>query len=163
MARPRGKPSQETIAQVQEAKAKALKLRRAGATYADIAKQLDLSSPAHAYEYVKETLLEMVKEPAQEVLQLELERLDAMLLHLQPKIATGDTKAISTALTIMERRARYLGLDAPAKQETTIRDWRLQAIEDIKAGTLTYSALAQLFDSDLASELFQQAGVPIES
>ena len=46
---------------------------------------------------------------------MELARLDAMLSALDDKIEAGDTKAIGTALRIMDRRAKYLGLDGPIK------------------------------------------------
>lgn len=36
-------------------------------------------------------------------------------------------------------------------------DWRAQAIEDIKAGRVTYEALVTAFDETLAAELFHEA------
>jgi len=42
-----------------------------------------------------------------------------------------------------------------------IDDWRSQAIEDIRAGTLPYAALVEAFDDTLAQELFRLAGVPV--
>jgi len=36
-------------------------------------------------------------------------------------------------------------------------DWRARAIEDIKAGRVTYEALVNAFDESLAQELFQEA------
>ncbi|MBE2268808.1 MAG: terminase small subunit [Anaerolinea sp.] len=38
-------------------------------------------------------------------------------------------------------------------------NWRARAIEDIKAGVVTFEALASAFDETLALELFQQAGM----
>ena len=38
-------------------------------------------------------------------------------------------------------------------------DWRNRAVEDIKAGRLTFEVLANAFDETLAAELFQQAEV----
>ena len=40
-----------------------------------------------------------------------------MLLPLGRRVQTGDEKAVDRALRIMERRARLLGLDAPASVE----------------------------------------------
>jgi len=48
------------------------------------------------------------------------------------------------------------------KQDVEIKDWRSEAVQDIRAGTISYSDLATAFDVDLAQELFKQAGVPIE-
>lgn len=40
--------------------------------------------------------------------------------------------------------------------------WQDQAIADIRAGLVTYEALAEAFDDDLATELFTRAGMPVE-
>jgi hypothetical protein len=62
-------------------------------------------------------------EPADELRTLELERLDAMLAAIWPSVQRGHLASIDRALAIQERRARYLGLDAPARidVETRIR------------------------------------------
>lgn len=45
-----------------------------------------------------------------------------------------------------------------------VDDWRSQAIEAIREGQISYPAAVQAFnDEDLATELFRQAGVPIEA
>lgn len=44
-----------------------------------------------------------------------------------------------------------------------IEDWRTQAIADIRAGKIPYEALADAFDTDLATELFAAAGVPVQA
>lgn len=43
-----------------------------------------------------------------------------------------------------------------------VDDWRSQAIEDIKAGRLTYGQLATAFSDSLAAELFASAGVSVQ-
>lgn len=50
------------------------------------------------------------------------------------------------------------------REQFTVKvdDWRSQAIADIRAGLITYPALAQAFDDTLATELFREAGVPIQ-
>ena len=58
-----------------------------------------------------------MSKPAKEVLKLELERLDAILLSIWKAISQGHLGAIDRAIKIMERRTRYLGLDAPVKQD----------------------------------------------
>lgn len=55
---------------------------------------------------------------------------------------------------------RHYGLFTDKVQ---VDDWRTQAIADIKAGSISYKALAEAFDNDLATELFTRAGVPISS
>lgn len=54
-----------------------------------------------------------LQESARTMLQLELERLNKLQTGLWPKALQGDTDAIKTALKVMERRAKYMGLDSP--------------------------------------------------
>jgi hypothetical protein len=63
-----------------------------------------------------------ISEGAEEVLNLELQRLDTMLLAVWPKAASGDSGAIDRVLKLMDRRARYLGLDTPQRLEHTGRE-----------------------------------------
>jgi hypothetical protein len=64
-------------------------------------------------------LRETLQEPADEVRQLELLRLDRYLSAIAEKVDSGDLKAIDRALKIMERRSKLLGLDAPQKVAPT--------------------------------------------
>ncbi len=59
---------------------------------------------------------------------------------------------------ISEQGRRVLGMPERIS-ENKIHDWRSQAIADIRAGVVTYQALAEAFDEDLATELFRLAGV----
>lgn len=105
-----------------EQQRKALELRKAGATYEQIAVQLKVSNRSVAWKLVKTAIEDIVREPAEEVLQLELARLDAMLLGVWTDAKGGNTAAIDRALRIMDRRAAYLGLDAPKRSEVTGSD-----------------------------------------
>ena len=58
---------------------------------------------------------EIVREPAEEVLALELARLDEMLIKALESARNGDPQAIDAVLKIMNRRAKYLGMDSPEK------------------------------------------------
>lgn len=40
-------------------------------------------------------------------------------------------------------------------------EWRIKAIEDIRTGQIEFEPLAKAFDTDLATELFREAGVPV--
>ena len=95
--------------------AKALELRSRGLSYRQIAQELGYSGPAGAYKAVGTGLDKTLREHSEDVRQLELERLDAMLDGVYGKATSGDDKAIHVALRIMERRAKLLGLDAPTK------------------------------------------------
>lgn len=108
------------ICDANERTRKALELRKAGATYDQIAAQLGYGNRSNAYRAVKEAIHEIIREPAEEVLQLELARLDALLLGCWQKAKTGDSRAIDRAIRVMERRSAYLGLDAPKKTATAL-------------------------------------------
>lgn len=91
----------------------ALKLRALGMSYRQIGEQLGVSDTS-ARRYIKRALerhLEELRESVEEHIEQQLMQLDAMLLALQKKMAVGDTKAINTAIRLLERKAKLLGLD----------------------------------------------------
>lgn len=96
-----------------ERRRKALELRRAGASYEQIAAQLHYTNKGSVWRDVRTAIQDIYREPAQDVVKIELQRLDAMLLGLWAKAKSGDTQAIDRVLRIQERRAAYEGLDAP--------------------------------------------------
>jgi hypothetical protein len=98
-----------------EKRRRALELRRAGATYDQIAASVGFAGRSGAYKAVMATLKAMLREPAEEVRLLELDRLDAMLLGLWAGAKSGDIKKAELVPKIMDRRAKLLGLDAPVK------------------------------------------------
>ena len=114
----------------------AIKLRQAGATLEDIARQLGFKGAAGAYKSVMRELGATAQdhgEGTEAVRQLELQRLDQMQFPLWPQVLAGDIAATTTALRIQERRASLLGLDAPKQIEARIRvdiiSWN-QALRD---------------------------------
>ena len=123
--------------------AKAAELRGRGWSYRKIAAELEIDVHT-AHDAVQRALRAIVEEPAQDVRQLELERLDAMydavMKVLETKHLTvsqgrliqipdenGDLQpleddspvlaAVDRLLKIQARRAALLGLDAPTKAE----------------------------------------------
>jgi len=105
-----------------ERRAQALELRKRGMSYRQIGQELGVSRNT-AHKYVTAELDELRAETrasAEQLRDLELERLDQYLARLQPKIDDGDEKAIATALRVQERRAKLTGLDAPQRTEVTI-------------------------------------------
>lgn len=99
-----------------ERQARALELRKAGATYDHIARQLGYANRGNAYRDVTDAIRAITAEPAKDVLRLELERLDAMLMGLWAAARTGNQGAVDRVVRLMDRRAKYLGLD---QQDTT--------------------------------------------
>ncbi len=132
--------------QVQGRQLQALELRKAGVSYEAIASRLGYRDRSGAYRAVTAALKLTLREPAEELRTLELERLDAMLLALWRRVQAGDEKAVDRVLRIMERRARLLGLDAPLRSELTgslSAPFDLHA-ESIKAREYIEAACARL-------------------
>ena len=100
---------------------KALELRRAGATYDEIAQALGYATAQGAYlaynRAIKRTLVESGSEEAR---QSELDRCDRLQRAYWSKAMAGDIQAGNIILKVMDRRARYLGLDAPTKQQVEV-------------------------------------------
>lgn len=107
-ANPR-KPKPEVL----EAERQTLELRRAGVSFDVIAKRLGYASRGSAAAAVKRALARAVPEAADDVRELEVDRLDRLLFAVWPAAMKSDPKAIDQALKIAERRARLLGLDVP--------------------------------------------------
>ena len=121
MARHKNKTSPSTIdAKVRAAKA--LELRMEGMKFDDIANELGYNSKQAAFDAVSRELKAITREPAEEVLRIDLERLDRMWGIHYLNAQAGDATALSSCMRIMERRARLLGLDAPSKNEVTGKD-----------------------------------------
>ena len=110
----------------------ALELRKAGATYESIARELGYRNRAGSAAAVKTALQKMLQQPAEEVRTLEVARLDALLLAMWRQAQQGNQGAVDRCLRIMERRARLLGLDAPTRADVTTageslnRDYRTE-------------------------------------
>ena len=62
-------------------------------------------------------LKELTREPAEEVLKLELERLDVATRAIAKQVRDGHLGAIDRWLRIIESRARFLGLHAPKESD----------------------------------------------
>lgn len=98
-----------------EMQARVLDLARAGHSFREIAAEVGYKSPASAHYALKQALKAALRPAAEEYLELELQRLDAMHQPLWTQAQRGNLKAQQQVLALMERRAAYLGLDAPKK------------------------------------------------
>jgi hypothetical protein len=103
---------------------KVLELRRAGLTWQRIAEQVGYADHSGAYLAYKRALKRVLQQPAEELRQAEIDRLDRLQLAAWPNAMKGDNSAIATVLRIMERRAKLMGLDMPVKiaQDVTVWD-----------------------------------------
>jgi hypothetical protein len=138
-------PRRRTIAD-RDRDAAAVELRREHLNFRQIATQLGFASPSSAYEAVQRGLADMRQEASDEVKQMELDRLDDIARglhrvfvtpHFVVSAATGkvarhpDTDEVliddgpviqagAALLRVMERRAKLLGLDAPARSRVEV-------------------------------------------
>lgn len=101
---------------------KAVELRKAGASYAQIADALGLASASSAYRNVMRALARNQSEEVEELRMIEGARLDRMQQSLWHNAVRGDLPTVDRVLRIMERRARLFGLDAPQKVAVSTSD-----------------------------------------
>lgn len=93
--------------------------RLKGRTLESIAEDLQVSG-VMVWKYCQEYMKKHVTPLAEEYRKMDLDRLDELLLALWPAAKQGDTKSIDAALRILDRRSKYLGLDAPTKVDATV-------------------------------------------
>lgn len=99
-----------------ERQRQALEYRKLGVSYREIARAMHIS-PATAHDYVTDALQEITREPAEEVLALELDRYDQLLMGHFTAAAGGDTFATQQVLAIMARIERLHGVESPKEQD----------------------------------------------
>ena len=97
-----------------------MELRGQGWTWQRIADEVGYASASACKTAFDNAIKRTMQPVADEVRTLELERLDRFLSYLWDKIEQGDPIAIDKGLKIMDRRAKYLGLDAPIKQQVEV-------------------------------------------
>lgn len=97
----------------------ALELRKTGMTFEAIAKAVGYSCAASAYKAVMTALKDSLREPAEELRELEGARLDALQERLADNVESGKDLllVIDRLLKIMDRRAKLFGLDAEKANE----------------------------------------------
>ncbi|WP_431928559.1 hypothetical protein [Nonomuraea jabiensis] len=97
-----------------ERRYQALQMRIAGVSNAVIAQRLGYSSPQLVSKDVTNALKKAAKQEsmaAEELLHLEINRLDRMMASVWPKVIKGEVNAVEAALKIVNKRASLLGLD----------------------------------------------------
>lgn len=115
----------------QETALRALELRKAGATYEAISQMLGYSSKSTAFSAVNKLMQSTKREGSKEAFEMELRRLDDLLMALWPQARQGDFGAIDRTLRIMESRRKLLGLDAPERVQTQIQQVIRVSYEDV--------------------------------
>lgn len=89
---------------------RALQLRLAGATYAEIGDVLGISQGT-AWKDIAREIRAIPKAEAEEYRQLEINRLDRLQRAIWEEAASGDLKAVDRAVRIINQRSRLLGLE----------------------------------------------------
>ncbi len=104
-----------------ERRDKALEARKAGYTYQAIGDLLGITKGA-AHKTIMVALTEIdekIAESADAVRTIELERLDKLYSVMYVQALKGNQGAVDRCLRIMDRRAKYRGLDAPKAIDVT--------------------------------------------
>ena len=100
----------------------ALELRKAGASYDQIAQRLSVSR-GEARALVVDALEKIEGESSREVLRLESERIDALVLGLWDKARRGDVAAADRVVKLMKERGRLAKqVQSVPMQSTTAHD-----------------------------------------
>ncbi len=116
MPRSRNSPG---MARAQQRREEALRLRIAGLRYRDIGERLGITMQAAHHLVVKalEESRARAAESADQLRDLELQRLDVAQSVIWRYVLEGDMGAIDRLLKIQQRRAALMGLDAPERRE----------------------------------------------
>ncbi len=123
-----------------ERRAQAVKLRIAGFTYKQIGEKLEMSESA-VYKTIKKAMnqaSERIKESSDELVTMELLRLEEIHAAIWPQVLAGDLKAIDRIHRNMDRYSRLLGL------ETVVRmaDEQNSADDDTPKGVIVVPAVS---------------------
>lgn len=102
-----------TKVQIEERRNKALQMRTMRASFQAIADKHYYGDKANAYRDIMRALKDIRQESADDVRAIELESIDQLERAFWGKALQGDAEAFDRVMRAKERRARYLGLDAP--------------------------------------------------
>lgn len=135
-----GKRGQSKKIKATERRSLALELRIAGNSYREIAKQTGVSVST-VWDDINDALLALAdKEQEKTTLlrQLDLERLDALLVANWTEATHGNTQASNVIVRILDRRAKLLGLDKPQQLDITQNistgpNWNAQQLAILEA------------------------------
>lgn len=143
---------------------KVWELRRFGFDYDEIALKLkeefgEESLPTNysgknAYEDISTLLRQFdneLRETAQEVAWIELDRFDELLVAVWEKARSGDLAAVSKALEISRERRKLLGID----NDSLKIDWRIELVELLDSGKLRPEEIVAEFGEEVLAQVLK--------
>ena len=104
---------------VMEKRAKALQARLRGMSWEQVAKAAGYKSKGAAYNAVQEELAKIPREPAQQLLQVELETLSFAQVSIIKQVSAGSVEAVGALLKVIDQRARLTGLYKLEQEQQT--------------------------------------------
>jgi hypothetical protein len=113
-----------------DAEAKVIELRRAGLTWATIAKETGYSGPSGAYKAYQRAAERLIRPNLEEYRDMEIDRLDRLQAGVWQSAAQGNVKSIDAVLRIINTRARLLGLEAPQKIQAEVTTYDGSELEE---------------------------------
>ena len=114
-----------------------LNMRLHGLTFPEIARKLPEAgfkrvSISRIHAIVAKALRSSPNQPARELRQLELMRLDQLQTAHYKQAMTGDASAAQRVLAIIDRRAKLLGLDAGQEAAASLDEARASLINKLE-------------------------------
>lgn len=101
----------------QQKRRQALELRKAGATYEQIAQSVGYHDASAAHKAVMKAFGQVIQEPVSDLKRIQIERLNHMLVVLWPQVNAGDRGAMQTALMVMNKIDALEGTEAAKRVE----------------------------------------------
>ena len=103
---------------------RAVELRHQHAmTFASIARELGYETIAGAQKAYQRALKRIEHPAAEEYLQADLDRLDTMTEVYWQSAVAGNLRSADMVLRIMQKRADFLGLDAPKRVQAEVMNY----------------------------------------
>jgi hypothetical protein len=146
------------VAQAEQEK-RVLELRIEGHSYEEIAKRVGLAGKTGAWTVARRAIRRIPEDQANEARRLEVARLDRLLSGVFSKARGGDIKAIGAVLSLMDRRASLLGLDAPKTTNHVVVQRELERVLNRLEQTLEPEVYAQVLRA-IAAEVGGEAASP---
>jgi hypothetical protein len=107
-----------------------LEMRLAGITFDAIAKNVGYASPGSAYNAYKRALVRTLQEPAEEIREAEVARLDRLMAGVWTAALRGEVRSVEAVLRIMDRRAKLLGLDQPTRVQAEVISYDIGSVNE---------------------------------